>query len=379
MKSASGMRLMMTTDAVGGVWIFSVTLARALSEAGVEVHLVSIGPRPDAGQRDMLKGHRGISLIETDLLLEWQDPAGHDILKAAAVLGALADRLAPDLIHFNGFRDAALDWKVPTVVVAHSCVNSWASACDQSDAFAGSEWSAYTANMRDGLLNASAWVAPSNSFREVIARSIGSPEKGIAIWNGADSVRRHAKSKQPVILSAGRLWDKAKNLSALSSVAAAIDWPIRIAGSFRAEHGGTANPIDGCECLGAISHDELLEAMETASIFVSPALYEPFGLSVLEAARAGCALLLSDIPTFRELWEGAAIFFDPRDRRDLRQSLRALCSDNLLRARLQRAAADRAKRYPLRNTVSRYQALYESLLNSDVDRRVVVENAGVPA
>src|SRR3954451_12106576 len=107
MKSASGMRLMMTTDAVGGVWIFSVTLARALSEAGVEVHLVSIGPKPADAQRDMLKDLRRGSLTGTDLLLGWQDPAGDDILKAAAVLGALADRLAPHLIHFNGFREAA--------------------------------------------------------------------------------------------------------------------------------------------------------------------------------------------------------------------------------------------------------------------------------
>src|SRR3954451_5331090 len=98
MKSASGMRLMMTTDAIGGVWIFSVTLARALSEAGVEVDLVSIGPKPGDAQRDMLKDLRRVSLIETDLLLEWQDPAGNDISKAAAVLSALADRLAPDLI-----------------------------------------------------------------------------------------------------------------------------------------------------------------------------------------------------------------------------------------------------------------------------------------
>jgi glycosyltransferase involved in cell wall biosynthesis len=372
------MRLMMTTDAVGGVWIFSVALARALSQAGVEITLVNIGPKPADAQRDMLKGHRGVSLIETDLLLEWQDPAGQDIVKAAAVLGALADRLAPDLIHFNGFRDAALDWKVPTVVVAHSCVNSWASACDQSDAFAGSEWSAYTANMREGLLSANAWVAPTHSFREVIARSIGSPEKGIAIWNGV-GVRRRAKPKQPVILAAGRLWDRAKNLSVLSSVAAAIDWPIRIAGSFRAEHGGSATPIEGCECLGAVSHDELMQEMEAASIFVSPALYEPFGLSVLEAARAGCALLLSDIPTFRELWEGAAIFFDPRDRQDLSRSMQSLCSDKLLRARLQRAAIDRAGRYSLRNTASRYLALYQSLLDNHVGGRPVAEEAGVPA
>ena len=43
-------------------------------------------------------------------------------------------------------------------------------------------------------------------------------------------------------------------------------------------------------------------------VFVSAALYEPFGLAVLEAAQAGCALVLSDIPTFRELWDGAALF-----------------------------------------------------------------------
>jgi glycosyltransferase involved in cell wall biosynthesis len=122
-----------------------------------------------------------------------------------------------------------------------------------------------------------------------------------------------------------------------------------------------------------------MQEMEAASIFVSPALYEPFGLSVLEAARAGCALLLSDIPTFRELWDGAAIFFDLREASDLTQSLQSLRSDKVLRARLQRAATDRAERYPLRNTASRYLALYQSLLNDDIGGRPVAEEAGVPA
>src|SRR4051794_2726132 len=103
MKTASGMRLMMTTDAVGGAWIFSVTLARSLEAAGFEVHLVTIGPRPSDSQRDMLKGHRRVSLTETDLLLEWLDPSGLDLGQAATILRAISDRFAPDLIHFNGF------------------------------------------------------------------------------------------------------------------------------------------------------------------------------------------------------------------------------------------------------------------------------------
>ena len=48
-------------------------------------------------------------------------------------------------------------------------------------------------------------------------------------------------------------------------------------------------------------------------IYASAALYEPFGLSVLEAAQAGCALVLSDIPTHRELWADAAVFVPARD------------------------------------------------------------------
>ena len=51
--------------------------------------------------------------------------------------------------------------------------------------------------------------------------------------------------------------------------------------------------------------------MARTAVFVSPALYEPFGLAVLEAAQAGCALVLSDIPTFRELWDGVALFVAP--------------------------------------------------------------------
>jgi glycosyltransferase involved in cell wall biosynthesis len=53
--------------------------------------------------------------------------------------------------------------------------------------------------------------------------------------------------------------------------------------------------------------------MNRAAIFAHPALYEPFGLCVLEAARARCCLVLSDIPSLRELWDGAAVFIDPRN------------------------------------------------------------------
>jgi glycosyltransferase involved in cell wall biosynthesis len=361
MKSAP-VRLMMTADAVGGVWVFAANLARALGAAGHQVILVTLGPHPTDAQRGAVAGYPGVFLIETDLQLEWQDPAGSDLSRARAVLGDIADGWGPDLVHLNGFREATFDWKVPTIVTAHSCVNSWASACGECESFAGDEWRVYSANVQASLHNTDAWVAPTRAFRDVLARRYKPPTKGYAVWNGVDGAGCIQLRKRPVILGAGRVWDRAKNLCALSSIASDIDWPIRIAGSFGLDGEETLAATEGCDFLGEISHEELLREMASASIFVSPALYEPFGLSVLEAARAGCALLLADIPSFRELWDGAAVFFDPRDAEALRRALRSLCGDELQRTGLQRAGMARARRYPLHRTVGRYRTIYQSVL-----------------
>jgi len=188
---------------------------------------------------------------------------------------------------------------------------------------------------------------------------------------------RQFEAKQPVVLAAGRVWDKAKNFTALTAVASRLDWPVRIVGPYHRE--GRRDPATGCELLGELSRQELLREMKMASIFVSPALYEPFGLSVLEAATAGCALLLSDIPTFRELWDGAALFFNPRDADELTERLRLLRADEVQRARLQRRAFGRARQYPLRATIEAYGSLYAASVANRADRSTALQDGGMRA
>src|SRR5262249_44453325 len=118
--------------------------------------------------------------------------------------------------------------------------------------------------------------------------------------------------------------------------------------------------------LGALPRPALLDEMRDASIFVSPALYEPFGLTVLEAAASGCALVLSDLPTFRELWDDDALFVDPRDRNELRAALQSVCRDDALRARLQAKARTRARRYSQRAVVGAYLRLYREMTASPI-------------
>jgi glycosyltransferase involved in cell wall biosynthesis len=87
--------------------------------------------------------------------------------------------------------------------------------------------------------------------------------------------------------------------------------------------------------------------MAKAGIFVSPSIYEPFGLAALEAATSGTPLVLADIPTYRELWDGAALFFEARDAHGLAGCIARLAGDDELRRQLGRHAADRARRLSL--------------------------------
>jgi glycosyltransferase involved in cell wall biosynthesis len=177
------------------------------------------------------------------------------------------------------------------------------------------------------------------------------------IHNGVE-VERRPFDKERFVLVAGRLWDEAKNVMTVAAAAGESPWPIKLAGS-----GAALASHPNLQVLGDVARVDLLRLMARASVFVAPALYEPFGLSILEAAGARCALILSDVPTLRELWAGAAVFVDPRDPRALAAALLRMCEDHELRARLQRAAARRARRYQLSATVDAYCSVYRELLH----------------
>lgn len=356
MSRSAPIRILMTTDTVGGVWTYSCALASRLAESGADVCLVTLGPRARADQHAMLRDP-GVRLVETDLALEWQDPEGRNIAEARRVLAELESEFEPDVVHLNSFREASFDWCAPTIMVAHSCVNSWALACRDTAWLTELRWHRYTEHVKTALDAATAWVCPSRAFHDDITSIYRPQSRGAVIWNGI-APRDPTGRKQELILAAGRLWDRAKNIEALVAAAPGLSWPVEAAG-----------PTDprlstGVSWLGELSHDAMGARLRHAAIFVSPALYEPFGLSVLEAASAGCALVLSDIPSLRELWSGAALFFDPTDSEALHRALATLCADEIQRARLQRSAYEHSLTYSLTRMTNAYLRLYESLVAS---------------
>lgn len=356
-------RVLMTADAVGGVWPYAVDLGRAYRGRGVEVTLAVMGPEPTAAQRAAAR-RAGLDLSHHAGRLEWMSEPWTDVDAAGEWLLALAERTRPDLVHLNGYAHAALPWQVPAIVVAHSCVRTWWRAVRGCEAPA--EWATYTRRVRAGLRAAATVVAPSRAMLHGLREEYGREFTGQVIANGSAAVtwRAVTPGKAPCILASGRLWDEAKNIAAVCEVAASLPWPIHVAGDAAHPCGGRFEAGDSVRLLGRLPARDMSEWLRRAAIFVSPARYEPFGLCVLEAAAAECALVLGDIPSLRENWEGSAVFVPPEDRAALRRALGRLAGDQAERARLGARARARARHFTVDAMADRYLRLYRHLLTA---------------
>ena len=357
-RTAGVRHVLMTADAVGGVWAYALDLGAALVARGVQVTVAVMGPPPSDAQRADAE-HRGLPLLERPCRLEWMDDPWEDVARAGAWLLALERTLRPDVVHLNGYSHAALPWQAPAIVVAHSCVRSWWRAVHGCDAPAS--WDRYRAEVTRGIEGARLVIAPTRAMLAALAEEYGAIRDGRVIPNGRDAPVGPADvAKAPIVLAAGRLWDEAKNIEALCAVAPEIPWPVYVAGDARAPEGSAAR-FEHVHQLGRVPSSQLTEWYARASIYALPARYEPFGLSVLEAAHAGCALVLGDIRSLRGNWTGAAVFVPPDNRRALACALRALIDDAPGREALAEAAKARASEFSVARMADAYLQAYEEI------------------
>jgi glycosyltransferase involved in cell wall biosynthesis len=347
-------RVLITGDTVGGVFTYVCELTSALAERDVEVVLALMGGRPSADGRRELQRSGATRVFAGEFRLEWMEDPWQDVARAGRWLLEIADEVEPDVVHLNGYAHAALPWSAPTLVVGHSCVLSWHEAVRARAA--GPEWERYGIEVRNGLHAADLVAAPTRAMLDELVRLYRPRAEMFVIPNG-----RRASGivhpKEPFVLAAGRVWDEGKNLAALDRVVPSLDWPVLVAG----DEPGPHLQLRHVRPLGRLPRAALDERLARAAIFTAPALYEPFGLGPLEAALSGCALVLGDIPSLREVWGDAALFADPRDDDALAAALRLAISDAAVRRRLACAAADRARRYTPERMAEGYLDAYERL------------------
>ncbi|HKF82078.1 MAG TPA: glycosyltransferase [Solirubrobacterales bacterium] len=356
------MKVLIATDTVGGVFTYTSELGAELEAGGDEVVVATMGPAPREEQRRRLPAR----VHESEFRLEWMEDPWDDVAAAGEWLLSLAEEERPDVVHLCSYAHGALPFEAPKVLVAHSCVLSWWRAVHGCPAPA--EWDRYRQEMSKGLRGADVVVAPTRAMLAEVERDHElRPGSGTVINNGSstppmglkgpyiDRNRPVVGGERPLVVGSGRFWDPAKNLAALDAAAEGLAWPVVVAGEM-----GDAAPTHA-RSAGLLDRAALAELRRGAAIYAAPAVYEPFGLGILEAARDRCALVLGDIPSLRELWEGAAVFVDPRDERRLRWALEELIEDGTRREELAARAQRRAAGYGVARSARAYRRLYDRL------------------
>jgi len=352
-------KIVMTADTVGGVWTYAMDLCGALQNFNTEIHLVTMGALLSKDQYRQVQELRNIHLYESNYKLEWMQDPWHDVEKAREWVDYICQKVTPDLIHFNNFGQIGNDWNCPVVTVYHSCVQTWFRAVKGTDTPA--EWEQYNRTLQRALNNSDVIVAPSKAMLKAAQEVFGNFKIAQVIYNGRDLIYTDITAKEPYILSAGRIWDEGKNIKLLSDIACDLSWPVYIAGKNESPDGSVYEP-ENVKFVGLLSHEEMEACMTKASIFVMPAKYEPFGLAVLEAAKAGCALALSNIPTLTEIWGDAAFYFDPNDEEDAKRVIQMLADNDDVRREMAYKATERAKKYTANKMALEYMELYHQLI-----------------
>jgi glycosyltransferase involved in cell wall biosynthesis len=336
------MRIMLTADTVGGVWHYTTELAAGFAVLGIETLIVAMGPPPSPAQRAEAGAVAGCELRPAGPVLDWLAAGPDEVRRAARELAEIAADWGTDTIQLHSpAYAAAASWPSPVVAAAHSCVATWWQAMHEGPLPADLAWRAdLTA---DGLVSADVVIAPSHSFADMLTRAYGLHREIRVIWNGRTQIPVQ-RTPHPHGLTAGRLWDEAKNVATLDAASSAARVLVRAAGAIVGPNGAAVHPSH-LRLLGTVGQAGLAREYARAAFFVSPARYEPFGLAVLEAAQAACPLLLSDIPTFRELWDGVAHFVPPEDVDGLAAAMRRILDFPETYERLGAAAQEHARRY----------------------------------
>ena len=177
-------------------------------------------------------------------------------------------------------------------------------------------------------------------------------------------------SKDDCVLAVGRLVDASKQVFLLTQQPYSV--PVCIVG---AEHTVPVPRIPiradvkvdteqmSVAIRGPQTEAQLRALYSRAAIYAATARYEPLGMAALEAAFSRCAIVANDIPSFREIWGDAALYFHTNDGASLADKIRLLNNDRPMRRAYAEMAYSRAReRFTTKRMIDDCLQLYRSLV-----------------
>lgn len=118
------------------------------------------------------------------------------------------------------------------------------------------------------------------------------------------------------------------------------------------------------ELPGWVSREELMALYQRAWAFISPTLFEGFGMPVAEALAAGIPTACSAIEPLRSVAGSAALLFDPGSEAAILEAMVHITSEAELRTRLTVEGPRRASEFSWRKTAAETLALVQEAATS---------------
>lgn len=112
--------------------------------------------------------------------------------------------------------------------------------------------------------------------------------------------------------------------------------------------------------LGWIDEPDLNTVYSAARLFIFPSWYEGFGLPILEAMSCRLPVIVSDIPTHREIASDSALYFKPGDKVELAENVISLLNDKFKRDDMMYRGLQRIKDFNWQKTAAEMIEIYEN-------------------
>lgn len=214
------------------------------------------------------------------------------------------------------------------------------------------------------LDSADAVIAISESVRENLRQHVArTPIR--TVRHGVDPAYRVPAAArdgddEPFVLHVS-LASRRKNPDAVLEVARRLDVRFVIAGSSWPDLVPDDPAFDTVETPGFVPEDRLVDRYARAAVFYFPTLHEGFGLPVLEAMAAHCAVVTTDAYAVPEVAGDAAVLHDPEDVDAHVAAIRGLLDDDAARESLAAAGAERSRAFTWDDAARETAAIYASV------------------
>lgn len=281
-----------------------------------------------------------------------------------------------DILHVPHF-NVPLLYRESFVVTIHDLIHhkfSQESVTTKNHLIFKTKKFAYKRIIKNAILKSKKIITPSNYVKEEILKTFKVPSGKIIVTYEAAEEEYYQKkqpteiSKKSGLLYVGNTYPH-KNLEKLLEAMVRLNTTLKIVcprDVFLERLKQEIDKKDLKEKVFVLSYQdpqELKKIFQKSSAYVFPSLEEGFGIPGLNAMASGVPVIASNIPTLKEVYGNAAIYFDPRNANDIAGKIQKVLTSKKQQQKLIENGFDQAKKYSWQKMAEKTLTVYENSIS----------------